>query len=1089
MNAAAKPRAALVLLTLSLALPARAGVDPDTLAGLKARSIGPAGMSGRIAAIDASASNPDVVWAGAATGGVWKSTNGALTFSPMFDDQPVHAIGAVAIYQANPDVVWVGTGEGNTRNSVSVGNGIYRTLDGGKTWSHLGLEKTERIYRIALHPSNPDTAWVCAPGQEWGENADRGVFKTEDGGKNWKKILYVDEKTGCGDLVLDPKNPGKLFAALWQFRRWPWSFKSGGPGSSLHVTYDGGATWKKLQEEDGLPEGELGRIGVAISASDPQIVYALVEAEKSAMLRSSDGGRTFKTMNDKPNVNPRPFYFCDLRVDPQTPNRVYNLEYNPRVSEDGGKTWALVPGASWALIHGDHHAMWIDPSDPAHMYVGNDGGIAESRDRGKSFRFVSSVPLAQYYHVAVDDDRPYHVYGGLQDNGSWRGPSQVYQSGGIRNHHFEEVGGGDGFETLPDPRDSSRGYSLSQGGFLMRWNLATGEEKLVKPAPPEGTRLRFNWNAGLAIDPFDPDTIYLGSQFLHRSQDRGETWALASPDLTSNNAEWQKQDDSGGLTPDVSGAENFTTIVAIAPSRIEKGLVWVGTDDGRVQLTRDAGKSWTSVEKNIAGVPANTWVPQIRPSRFDAGTAFVVFDNHRRSDWTPYVYKTTDYGKTWKSLATGELRGYCLTLEQDVIEKDLLFLGTEFGLYASWDGGASWSHLKKTLPTASVMDLRVHPRGHDLVIATHGRALYILDDIRPLRAMTADALAEPLHFYAVAEAQGYWSKPEDGGFGFGAGEFRGENRPYGAILTYSMNLPGLPVQDDDKERARKEKERTEKRRATAAEKGEKKEKKKAADEDKQPKVEIAVKDASGKVVRNLKAPARLGVNRAEWNLKRDDFKKLPRAEDDPREEEENPSGPEVPPGSYTISLKYAGHEASQVVQVLPDPRSRNTPSDWAARYEAILAAGALSDGVADAVARLRRTKQDIASVQERVRHAAEDAGEKDKKTIAEKPLVKSGDALVEALDGLEKRLWQAPETKGIAPDLDVYSRIGEAYHFLSSSMDPPSPTQRELLKQAGAKLAAFQGDLERVFATDVAAYRKLAVEAKIALLPEPDAKQ
>ena len=424
-----------------------------------------------------------------------------------------------------------------------------------------------------------------------------------------------------------------------------------------------------------------------------------------------------------------------------------------------------------------------------------------------------------------------------------------------------------------------------------------------------------------------------------------------------------------------------------------------------------------------------------------------------------------------------------------MVKKDLLFLGTEFGLYASSDGGASWSHLKKALPTASVMDLRIHPRDHDLVIATHGRALYILDDIRPLRAMTGEALAEPLHFYAVADAQGYWSKPEDGGFGFGAGEFRGENRPYGAILTYSMNLPGLPVQDDDKERARKEKERADKRRAAAAEKGEKKEKKKAADEDKRPKVEIIVKDASGKVIRNFKAPARLGVNRAAWDLKRDDFKKLPRAEDDPREEDENPSGPEVPPGSYTISLKYAGHEASQVVQVLPDPRSKNTPADWAARYEAILAAGALSDGVADAVARLRRTKQDIAAVQERVRHAAEDAGEKDKKTIAEKPLVKSGDALVEALDGLEKRLWQAPETKGIAPDLDVYSRIGEAYYFLSSSMDPPSPTQRELLKQAGARLAAFQAELEKFFATDVAAYRKLAAEAKIALFPEPDAKQ
>ena len=527
------------LAALALTTTAHAGFDPDRLAGLKARSIGPAGMSGRVAAIAALESDPDIVFAGAATGGLWRSRNGGLTWEPLFDDQPVHAIGSVAVFQPNPNILWVGTGEANTRNSASVGNGVYKSMDGGKTWKNLGLAKSERIYRIHLHPTDPQVAWACATGPELGEGAERGVFRTDDGGASWKRQLFVNEKTGCGDLAMEPGNPQKLIAAMWEFRRWPWFFKSGGPGSGLYVSHDGGASWRKLQEEDGLPKGELGRIGVAIASSSPNVVYALVEAENSALLRSEDGGRTFKTVNDKPKVAPRPFYFNDLRVDPANPNRLFSIDYTPRVSEDGGRTFKPLPGATWALIHGDHHAMWIHPKDPSLIYVGNDGGVAVSRDAGRNFRFVSNLPLAQYYHVAVDMERPYNVYGGLQDNGSWRGPSSVWQKGGIRNYHFLEVGDGDGFETLPNSKDPQQGYSLSQGGHLMRWNLRTGEERSVRPAEPAGgPRLRFNWNAALATDPFEPDTVYLGSQFVHRSKDRGETWETLSPDLTSNNPEW-----------------------------------------------------------------------------------------------------------------------------------------------------------------------------------------------------------------------------------------------------------------------------------------------------------------------------------------------------------------------------------------------------------------------------------------------------------------------------------------------------------------------------------------------------------------------
>ncbi len=674
--------ASLVLVLGLLASSAAAQVDPALLAGLKARSIGPAAMSGRVSDVVAVESNPDILYVGAANGGVWKSTNGGLTWEPTFDDQKVASIGALAVFQPNPDIVWAGTGEGNPRNSVSVGWGIYRSLDGGRTWKHLGLEQTEHIHRVVLHPTNPDVAWVAALGKLWGENAERGVFKTVDGGKTWKKVLYVDERTGAADLVIDPANPNKLFAAMWDHRRWPWSFRSGGPGSGLYMTYDGGETWKRLTEDDGLPKGQLGRIGLAISHSNPETVYALVEAEKSALIRSDDGGRTWKAVNEDPRTANRPFYYADIRVDPTWPNRVYNLATRLNVSDDGGKTFDALGRAR--EIHGDYHAMWINPRDPSHIVVGNDGGLGISRDRGATWYFPPNLPLAQYYHVNVDMDTPYNVYGGLQDNGTWRGPAEVWENGDIRNQHWARIGGGDGFDAAPHPKDSSLGYSMSQGGALMRWNQRNGEAKTLKPADlgaDPAQKLRFNWSSGFALDPFEPDSLYYGSQYLHKSTDRGETWTVISPDLTTNRPEWQKAAESGGITPDASGAENFTTILAVAPSALERGVIWVGTDDGRVHVTRDGGKTWTSVEKNIPGVPANTWVPHIRASRFDPAGAFIVFDNHRRSDWTPYVYRTDDWGKTWKSLSTKDLWGWALAIEQDPVDRDLLFLGTEFGLW------------------------------------------------------------------------------------------------------------------------------------------------------------------------------------------------------------------------------------------------------------------------------------------------------------------------------------------------------------------------------------------------------------------------
>ncbi len=1095
----------LVPLALApLTVHAAAPVDPDLLAGLEARPIGPATMSGRVADVEAVESNPDILYAGAAAGGVWKSINGGLTWKPVFDDQPVASIGALAIDQSNPDVVWVGTGEANPRNSVSIGGGVYRTLDGGQTWKHLGLEETERIHQVVLHPNNPNVAWVAAMGRLWGENPERGVFKTVDGGKTWRKVLYVDERTGAADLIADPSNPNKLFAALWEYRRWPWFFRSGGPGSGLYVSHDGGETWKRYTEEDGLPKGDLGRIGLAISRSNPNIVYALVEAEKSALLRTDDGGVTWKKANEDQRTAERPFYYADIEVDPQWPNRIYNLTARLLVSDDSGKNFDLL-GRS-REIHGDYHALWIDPRDPSHMVAAEDGGLGVSRDRGETWQFVSTLPLSQFYHVAVDMERPYNVYGGLQDNGSWRGPSATWETGGLRNASWVAVGGGDGFDTRPDPRDSMTGYSMSQGGELVRWNLRTREMKPIKPPEPKPGSglepLRFNWNAGLGLDPFEPGTVYYGSQYVHKSTDGGDSWTVISPDLTTDNPEWQQQVKTGGLTPDATGAENFTTIIAIAPSPLQQGVIWVGTDDGRLHVTRDGGKSWTSVEKNVNGVPANTWIPHITPSRHDAGSAFVVFDNHRRSDFKPYVYRTDDWGKTWKSLATKEVKGYALAIEQDPKDRDLLFLGTEFGLFLSLDGGARWMPWRHGVPTTSVMDLVIHPRDHDLVVATHGRAIYVLDDVTPLREISAETLAKPIHVYPIQPTLQV-RPPRGGGVrGGGAGEFQGENRPIGAFITFSLNAPGLPLPDGEKERERKEAERAEARAKTqtpAPGSTPRQEDPPAAPEpaadsgsrdDKGPQAEIRIADASGKVIRTFKRPVTLGVNRVVWNLTRDPFRTPPTDNRGrPRQEDD---GPPVPPGNYGVTVKYGKEEAKGTVQVLADPQVKSTDGDWQAREAAILRVGELQNAVTDAINRIGATRKDVEAVLAKL--DAQDARDKERaqsgqagdspKDSPNKALRQSARDLQKKLSEVERRLYVPPTTKGIVVDETAAAHIQRAGRALGSTWSAPSETTKTYVEHAERSVREALAGFNKLYAEDVAAFGRKVAEAKVGLLGE-----
>jgi photosystem II stability/assembly factor-like uncharacterized protein len=1075
--------AALPALPGVLVQPAQAAIDPALLDGLKARAIGPAAVSGRISAIDAVHADPNHIVIGAATGGVWISGNGGLTWTPVFDEQGVASVGAVAINQSNPDVIWVGTGEGDTRNSTSIGGGVFKSVDGGRNWQLVGLAGSERINRIALHPDNPDIVYVAALGTLWSENEERGIFKTTDGGKTWLKILYADAKSGGTDVKIDPFNPDKIYASLWQHRRWPYFFNSGGPGSGMYVSWDGGASWKRKTEQDGLPAGDLGRITFAPSPALRGRVYALVEAEKSALLRSDDGGESWVRTNEDYDIAIRPFYYTEVAADPGNADRVYNIASLLSVSIDGGKTFELNPVIACCeasnTIHIDNHAFWINPADSRHLIIGNDGGIAISRDRGETWRFVRNLPLSQFYHIAVDDDLPYHVYGGLQDNGSWRGPAEVWENAGIRNLHWQEVGFGDGFDTLPDPQNSRQGYAMSQGGYLLRWNLDTGEQRLIRPAPPEpGAELRFNWNAGIAQDPFDPATIYYGSQFLHKSTDRGATWTVISGDLTSDNPDWQTYKQSGGLTHDVTAAENFTTIVAIAPSPLERGTLWVGTDDGRVHVTRDGGQNWSRIDERAKGVPPGTWVPMIAPSPHDAGSAFVVFDTHRRGDMQPYAFRVGDYGRDWRNLVSGPVSGYALSLLQDPVDPALLFLGTEFGLFVSTDGGAAWLKFDAGVPTVSVMDMAIQRRENDLLLGTHGRSVYVLDDYSALRGLDQADFGQRLAILSTTPGQQYTANQTPSTRFTGSGEFRADNEPYGVLITFMASGDDLPHPDQEVER-----ERAARRNANGGETQTGDEKTPV------PKATLTVKDAAGAVIRRQKFPVHQGINRIVWAMDHDGVRPLPEPEPEPEAasiEDGLPPGAEVPAGEYeaTLSLEPAnvGGASATVtarVSVVADPRSLVGTAARLRNYQAMLELQDLQEQAVAAVERIVRARADIATVR--------DLLERQTPTDAELPdalqaLSEQAGAVEQGLDALEQRFRTPPQTKGIVYDDDkVVNRIGLAMGYVGSSLDAPTPTAEVYVEAARQSLAAATAELQRFEAADLAEFSSAVDAAGVGL--------
>jgi photosystem II stability/assembly factor-like uncharacterized protein len=1014
-----------------------APVDPELLAGLKARSIGPAAMSGRVAAVVADPADPRTVYVGAASGGVWKSSNAGLTWAPVFDREEVHAIGAIALDPQNPEVVWIGTGEGNVRNSASIGRGVWKSTDGGATWSHLGLKQSERIHRIVVHPQDSDTAWVSAMGPLWNAGGERGVYKTTDGGKTWRQVLAGDARTGASELVIDPQNPNRLYASMWTFQRTPYSFNSGGAGSGLYRTVDGGESWRRLGVAESLPAGELGRIALALAPSEPRTVYALVEANNNLLMRSDNGGDRFVAVNENVNVHNRPFYFADLRVDPQQPNRVYKLSVVGELSTDGGKSFE--PFIGWDDLHPDHHALWVHPENGQILINGNDGGVGFSHDRGATWRYVANLPLSQFYHVRVDNETPYNVYGGLQDNGSWRGPSEVWAAGGIQNHDWQEVNFGDGFDTLPDPENSRRGYAMSQEGYVVRYDLDSGTRRMIRPAADDAAvPLRFNWNAAIAQDPFDPATIYFGSQFVHRSADRGETWSTISPDLTRNDPRRQDQAKNGGLTPDVTGAENNTTLIAIEPSPLEKGVLWTGSDDGRVHVSRDGGGQWTSIEGRLDGAPGDGYVAHIHASQHAAGRAFVVIDNHRNGDMRPHAWRVDDFGGKASALSLKGIDGYALKLVEDPVEPRLLYLGTELGLYLSFDAGGSWMRYTHGLPTAvSVMDMALQQREHDLVLATHGRGMYVIDDVETLRRMAREgAPADKLAALDSTPGILYQMQQPVGARFPGNDAFRGENPPYGATLTFWITDAEVPHPDTERERAR----------LAAAKPAASDDKSK--DEDKPKPLRVEIRDGAGKLVRHAEVEVKQGLNRWTWDLAHT----APRSPMPPGPFD--PAGPSALPGSYTATLRRGDASATLAIEVLADPRASVDAAARAAQQAAALRAAGLQDRIVDALERIANAQTALAQrktlleQQIAARKRADPASEIGDEDAMQQSIKQLGER-AKRLDEAALGLWQDPKkVKGYTAPTAAWDKLSEAQWMLDGSAQAPTPAALTYLERA-----------------------------------------
>ena len=992
--------------------------DSAAVSGLGVRNIGSATMSGRIAAV-AGRQEKDgkiTLLIGSASGGVWKSEDGGTTFKPVFDKEPVKSIGAVAFDPTDKDIYWVGTGESWTRNSVSVGDGVYKSSDAGETWTRMGLPNVERITRIIVHPKNGNIVYVCAPGPLWSDSPDRGLYKTADGGRSWSLILKgTNLSTGCSSVAMDPANPEHLLAGEWDFRRKPYEYRSGGDGpdkpsgSRFAESRDGGRTWTYLTAENrkGLPAFPWGRTEIAFAPSNPKQIYAFIENPRSALYVSDNGGLTWEERDRSQGMVWRPFYFARIVVDPKDPNRLFKMGYSITVSEDGGKSFSNAAGGS----HGDWHDIWINPTNTKYIVGGDDGGLWYSYDGANRWWKAGNLPVSQFYHVSTDNKDPYQVYGGLQDNSSWVGDQEY--PGGITNSRWENLFGGDGFWTFSDPSDPNYAYAEYQGGHIGRINRKTLEQRDIQPKAGYKEKLRYNWNTPIALSPNERGTIYIGSQFLFRSRDHGVTWDRISPDLTTNDPIRQRQEQSGGITVDNSSAEMNTTIYSISESPKAAGQIWVGTDDGNVQLTRDGGGHWTNLTPDLR-MPSGNWISWVEASRFDPAVAYVTDDRHAYGDMATYLYRTADYGRTWQRLVgpgTAGVRGYAHVIREDRLNPNILFLGTEFGLFVSLNAGQSWAQFRPNdFPDGvAVRDIALQDREDDLVLATHGRGIWVIDDISPLRSLSAQVLASNV---ALIPSMPVEQRIQgSGGWAEGDASYAGENPASGGSITYYQKARHVIGR-----------------------------------------MKLEILDAQGNVVDELPASKRRGLNRVSWSMRT----KPPLVPPAAALAGASALGERFLPGTYTVRLTKAGQVVSEPLTVTLDKRATFTLADRAAQFAAAERVKSMFGRMSKVVAEINGIRDQTAALSSSGTAPADVKG--------------SAAQLGAKADEIRKEIVATKEGGAITGEERLREHTDDVYGAITSVEDRPTAYQlaridaldREL-KDVEARWAAFQS-------ADVAAF-------------------
>ncbi len=955
-------------------------INSATFGMLEARQLGPGTMSGRISAIEGVNEDGKTIYVGTAGGGVWKSTNAGATFKSVFDKY-CQSIGAIAIDQKNPKTLYVGTGESNMRNSVSIGNGIYKSTDAGDNWVKLGLDSTEHIARIVIDPRNSNTVYVAAPGPLWSDSKHRGLYKSMDGGKTWDKILYINEKAGCAEVAIDPSNPDVVYASTWEFRRLPYLFNSGGSGSGMYKSTDGGKTWKELT--NGLPAKPFGRIAFTLAPSAPQNMVAIVESAETGLYISADGGESWKKQSAVLNVVARPFYFSTIVIDPKDPKRVYRPAYTFSYSADGGYSFAE-SSSEGGWLHSDMHALWINPNNTNQLYVGTDGGVYYSLDKGANWIFCQNLPVGQFYHVAVDNQQPYHMMGGLQDNGSWVAPSAA--PGGINNGSWIAVNGGDGFWVQPDPNDPDIVYAESQGGNANRINVKTLKAVGIKPQQVVGEdKLRWNWNTPIVTGKAGKKNLYMGAQYLYKSTDQGRNWTRISPDLTTNDKKKQEQENSGGLSADNTSAENHTTIFTIAESPLDENLIWVGTDDGNLQYTTDAGKTWTNVARNYvaAGIPAQTWVSSVEPSAFDKNVVYASFDNHMYGDHKTYIARSADMGKTWTLFKCDEFTGFAHKIKEDPVNPKLLFAGTEMGLFTSVDGGSSWFRMKNKFPEyALVRDIQIHPATHDLVVATHGRGIIVVDDISPIRKLSADIAAKDVYFFETPSQKLTMGDYGDGGFPGTGGWITGNPASIKPFQYYLKD-----------------------RLSTG-------------------KVVIEVYDKSGKLVQSVPGSNRKGINKVYWNLR----SKPPKtATGGTKRDVGGFIAPMVLPGEYTVKLKVGDKEYPGAVVLEHDASNKGfTLADREQQYKTSMELYGMHEQLAALV-------DDINAKQKLIKESMDKVKSKKVKTLLTE--------YQQQLETLRAECLATKQKSVFADEERIRERITDLYMNICMQEAPPSNLQ------------------------------------------------